>query len=364
MLRELALDPMESRTVSPGIIYRIPLNGAALLFHAHTFYFHRNKDVQDTVVRMVTAETFAEKFETLMKELAVEIEPLHLAVSTQMSSDVSKLLELSREPLQRNEDLKKAIEEELEEVRDEMSKQHGALMNKLSEVSPKLDKIYQEQRKAFEELRQGQQKAAAAVSKLSAKTDKIIALLNSASDEDVKGLLEKEFARHELSLNDVEYNSEDEDRFLGQGGFGSVYEGKFQFQDVAVKVSNRISKKEVPKERWTKMKFLFKREIVLCKELQHAHLMRTHGGIIREHPKRQLIAVMELYKAGTVRSFLNQVLKGKTETDVPLSLSIVGCVKNYWCNGDSLRHNTNSTPSDLLLSYHKQSRPKEMPPVA
>ena len=202
---------------------------------------------------MVTAETFAENFETLMKELAVEIKPLHLAVSTQMSSDVSKLLELSREPLQRSEGLKKAIEEELEDVRYEMSKQHDELMNKLSEVSPKLDKIYQEQRKAFEELRQGQQEAAAAASQLNTKADKIIALLNSGNDEDVKGLLEKEFATHELSLKDVEWDPEDEDRFLGQGGFGSVYEGKFQFQDVAVKVSNRISKK-LPVANWTKMR--------------------------------------------------------------------------------------------------------------
>ena len=272
---------------------------------------------------MVTAETFAEKFETLMKELAVEMEPLHLAVSTQTSSDVSKLLERSREPLERHEDLKKTIEEELEEVRDELSKQHGELMDKLAEVGPKLDKIYQEQRKAFEELRQGQQKAAAAASQLNAKADKIIALLNSGSDKDVKGLLEKEFARHELSLKDVEYDSDDEDRFRGQGGFGSVYEGKFQFQDVAVKVSNRIFKK-LPEGKWRKMKFLFKREIVLCKGLQHAHLMRTHGGIIREHPKRQLIAVMELYKAGTVRRYLDQVQNGKAETNVPLSLSVVG----------------------------------------
>ena len=225
------------------------------------------EDVQDTVVQLVSAETFATQFESLLNELKTEMDPLQLALSAKTSADVAELLERSLAPMEGHEELKKMIGKELEEVREAIAKDHGEVMSKLEEVGPVLDKIYRDQRKAFDDILIGQ--------------NKIIALLDGGSDLDAKDLIEREFKKHQLVHEQIEYD--EVEGYLGCGGFGLVYEGTFQYQKVAIKVSRKelLSKRVMSEEKWEKRKLLFMREIVLCKNLHHTYVVAKKSSDAR-----------------------------------------------------------------------------------
>ena len=65
---------------------------------------------------------------------------------------------------------------------------------------------------------------------------------------------------------------------------------------------------------------------IYCSSPHLSHLLRTFGGLIREHPRRELIIVMHLYKEGTVRKFLDNEREQKAGAGLsaPLCFSIVG----------------------------------------
>ena len=218
--------------------------------------------VQNTVVQMVSAETFASHFEEMMRALDAEMRTLHVALSAQTRQDINKMMERSLQPLRRHEELYKKIAASLDEQQETIVDNHAAVMEKLTPLSRTLDAIFEEQRRARAEILAGQGRVAgrvdAAARKLGGKLDLILDLLNNADDREVQGIVESDFPQRCIDRREVKIFRTNKG-FLGKGGFGRVFLGKWGRNDVAIKESEEV----FADDEWQRTKMLFMREICL-----------------------------------------------------------------------------------------------------
>ena len=169
--------------------------------------------------------------------------------------------------------------------------------------------------------------------------------MNNADDREVQDIVESDFPQRCIDRREMKI---DRKNFLGEGGFGAVFLGKWNRVDVAVKVSKEV----YDDGGWQRTKMLFMREICLCTHddiRMNPHLMVTYGGYIHD---RRVYTVMARYD-GSVREFLDTV-RGKgaaLELEKKVSIARDAAVGLAHLHSKNILHR--DLKADNLLVNHK-----------